>query len=132
MRQEWQGRLQAGLADAAADADRRLASEVDRARGETEKLSQAAAEAADRHRRRSNRPRGMERTAAASLADAAAETERRLAGEAERGRVEIESLTRRPLTPPTDIGRKSKRFAQSGRVGSRPALPMRRQMPSGA
>ena len=95
VRQEWHGRLQAGLADAAADADQRLASEIERARRETEKLSQAATEAADRHRKEIEAVRDeWHGRLQSGLADAAADTERRLASEAERGRVEIESLTK--------------------------------------
>ena len=43
VREEWNGRLQAGLADAAADTERRLAGEAERTRLEIEALNTAAA-----------------------------------------------------------------------------------------
>ena len=47
VREEWQGRLQAGLADAAAEADRRVIAETDRIRRE---VDQAATEGTERVR----------------------------------------------------------------------------------
>jgi hypothetical protein len=66
VRQEWQGRLQAGLADAAADADRRVIAETDRIRREVE---DAAAESTERFRREA------EQGATASIAQLRAELE---------------------------------------------------------
>lgn len=70
-RDEWQGRLQAALADATADADRRLAAETDRLRRELE-----AAAASSVERAREEVRREMEEAAARSAAELRAEMER--------------------------------------------------------
>jgi hypothetical protein len=69
LRDEWQGRLQAGLADAASDADRRLQAETERLRGEAEA---ATAEAVERAR-----------------ADARREAEAAMAAAVERAREDV-------------------------------------------
>jgi hypothetical protein len=70
-RDEWQGRLQAALAEAAADADRRLAAETDRLRRE---LEAAAANSVERVREEVKRE--MEGASARSTAELRAEMER--------------------------------------------------------
>ena len=120
LREEWQGRLRAGLADATAEADRRLIAETDRIRREVE---QAAAEATERVREQTREQtreetreatrqetreevrREMEQAAAASAAELRAELEQAathatarlredmdqaLAAERERAGVELE------------------------------------------
>ena len=89
VREEWQGRLQAGLADAAADADRRMVAEADRTRLEIEGLNKAAAEAADRHRKEIEAVRDeWQGRLQAGLADAAADADRRVIAETDRIRRE--------------------------------------------
>ena len=116
LREEWQGRLTAGLADATGEADRRVIAETDRIRREVE---QAAAEStarvceqtreetreATRQETREEVRREMEQAAAASAAELRAELEqaashatarlredmdRALAAERERAGVELE------------------------------------------
>jgi hypothetical protein len=91
VRQEWHGRLQAGLADAAADAERRLAAEAQRAHHEIESLTKAAADAADRHRKDIEAVRAeWQGRLQAGMADAAADAERRLITETDRIRREAD------------------------------------------
>jgi hypothetical protein len=105
VRDEWNGRLQAGLADAAADTERRLAAEGERTRLEAEQtrqaaeqarleidaLTKAASEAADRHRQEIEALREeWQGRLRAGLADATAEADRRLIAETDRIRREVE------------------------------------------
>ncbi len=112
VRDEWNGRLQAGLADAAAETERRLAAEAERMRLEAEQtrleaeqtrqaaeqtrlevaaLTTAASEAAERHRHEIDAVREESKEKLrAGLADATAEADRRLIAEADRLRREIE------------------------------------------
>lgn len=91
VREEWQGRLQAGLADAAADADRRQAAEAERVRLEIEGLTKTAAEAAERHRKEGEEVREeWQGRLRAGLADAAADADRRVIAETDRIRREVE------------------------------------------
>lgn len=91
VRQEWQGRLQAGLADAAAEAERRFATESERARLEIENLMKAAAEAEERHRKGIEAVRDeWHGRLQAGLADAAADADRRVVAETDRIRRELE------------------------------------------
>ena len=91
VRQEWQGRLQAGLADAAAEAERRSATESERARLEIENLMKAAAEAEERHRKGIEAVRDeWQGRLQAGLADAAADADRRVMAETDRIRREVE------------------------------------------
>ena len=79
VRQEWQGRLQAGLADAAAEAERRFATESERARVEIENLMKAAADAEERHRKGIEAVRDeWQGRLQAGLADATADADRRV------------------------------------------------------
>ena len=91
VREEWNGRLRAGLADAAADADRRMAAEAERVRVEIESLTNAATEAADRHRKEVESVREeWQGRLQAGLADAAADAERRVIAETDRIRRDVE------------------------------------------
>ena len=91
VRQEWQGRLQAGLADAAAEAERRFAAESERARVEIENLMKAAADAEERHRRGIEAVRDeWQGRLQAGLADATADADRRVIAETDRIRREVE------------------------------------------
>ena len=91
VREEWQSRLQSGLTDAAADAERRLAAEADRSRVEIDALTAAAAEAAVRHRAELDALRDeWQGRLQAGLADAAADADRRLMTETDRLRRELE------------------------------------------
>jgi hypothetical protein len=91
VRQEWQGRLQAGLADAAAEVERRFATESERARLEIENLMKAAAEAEERHRKGIEAVRDeWQGRLQAGLADAAADADRRVVAETDRIRRELE------------------------------------------
>ena len=91
VRQEWQGRLQAGLADAAAEAERRFAAESERARLEIENLMKAAAEAEERHRKGIEAVRDeWQGRLQAGLADATADADRRVIAETDRIRREVE------------------------------------------
>ena len=91
VREDWQGRLQAGLADAAADADRRMAAEADRTRLEIEGLNKSAAEAAERHRKELDAVRDeWQGRLQAGLADATADADRRVIAETDRIRREVE------------------------------------------
>ena len=91
VRQEWQGRLQAGLADAAAEAERRFATESERARLEIENLMKAAAEAEERHRKGIEAVRDeWQGRLQAGLADATADADRRVTAETDRIRREVE------------------------------------------
>ena len=105
LRDEWNGRLQAGLADAAADAERRLAAEAERVRLDGEQtrqaaeqtrlevdaLTKAASEAAERHRQEIDALREeWQGRLRAGLADATAEADRRLIAETDRIRHDVE------------------------------------------
>ena len=91
VRQEWQGRLQAGLADAAAEAERRFAAESERARVEIENLMKAAADAEERHRKGIEAVRDeWQGRLQAGLADATADADRRVIAETDRIRREVE------------------------------------------
>ena len=91
VRQEWQGRLQAGLADAAAEAERRFATESERARLEIENLMKAAAEAEERHRKGIEAVRDeWQGRLQAGLADVTADADRRVTAETDRIRREVE------------------------------------------
>jgi hypothetical protein len=91
VRQKWQGRLQAGLADAAAEVERRFATESERARLEIENLMKAAAEAEERHRKGIEAVRDeWQGRLQAGLADAAADADRRVVAETDRIRRELE------------------------------------------
>jgi len=84
-REEWNGRLHAALADAAAEADRRLIAETDRIRREVEA---AAAESAERVREEVRRD--MEQAANASTAQLRAELEQAATHSTARLREELE------------------------------------------
>jgi hypothetical protein len=84
-REEWNGRLQAALADAAAEADRRLIAETDRIRREGEA---AAAESAERVREEVRRD--MEEAANASTTQLRAELEQAASHSTTRLREELE------------------------------------------
>ena len=91
VRQEWQGRLQAGLADAAAEAERRFAAESERARVEIENLMKAAADAEERHRKGIEAVRDeWQGRLETGLADATADADRRVIAETDRIRREVE------------------------------------------
>jgi hypothetical protein len=91
VRQEWQGRLQAGLADAAAEAERRFAAESERARVEIENLMKAAADAEERHRKGIEAVREeWQGRLEAGLADATADADRRVIAETDHIRREVE------------------------------------------
>lgn len=85
VREEWQGRLQAGLADAVAEADRRLIVETDRIRREHEL---AAAESAERIREEVRKD--MDQAASASTAQLRAELEQAATHSTTRLRDELE------------------------------------------
>lgn len=92
VREEWNGRLQTTLADAAAETERRLAGEAERGRVEIESLTKAAADAADRHRKEIEAVREeWQGRLQAGIADASADAERRLMTETDRIRREAES-----------------------------------------
>ena len=83
VREEWQGRLQAGMADAAGEAER--------TRLEIEGLNKAAAEAADRHRKETEAVRKeWQARLTAGLADATADADRRVIAETDRIRRDAE------------------------------------------
>ena len=91
VREEWNGRLQAGLADAAADAERRLAAEAERARLEVEALTASAAEATDRHKKELDAVREeWQGRMQAGIADVTADADRRVIAETDRIRREAE------------------------------------------
>jgi hypothetical protein len=92
VREEWNGRLQAGLAAATADADRRVAAEAERMRLEVERQAREADQAAERHRKEIEtvRDEWQERLQAA-LADATEEADRRVIAETDRIRREVEA-----------------------------------------
>jgi hypothetical protein len=85
VREEWQGRLQAGRADAAADAERRLIAETDRIRREVEA---AAAESTERVRKEVRKD--MEQAASASTAQLRAEMDQAATHSTTRLREELE------------------------------------------
>ena len=91
VREEWNGRLQAGLADAAADAERRLAAEAERARLEVEALTASAAEATERHKKELDAVREeWQGRMQAGIADVTADADRRVIAETDRIRREAE------------------------------------------
>jgi hypothetical protein len=99
VRQEWQGRLQAGLADATAEAERRNAAESERARLEIENLMKAAAEAEERHRKGIEAVREeWQGRVQAGLADATADADRRVIAETDRIRREVEQAATHSTT----------------------------------
>lgn len=92
VREEWKGRLQAGLADATADADRRVAAETERMRLEVERQARAADDAAEGHRKEIETVRvEWQGRLQAALADAIQEGDRRLIAETDRIRREVEA-----------------------------------------
>ena len=118
VRQEWQGRLQAGLADAAAEAERRFAAESERARVEIENLMKAAAEAEERHRKGIEAVRDeWQGRLQAGLADATADADRRVIAETDRIRREVEqgAMRRSPNFVPN--------WSRPRRIPRRPCAP---------
>jgi hypothetical protein len=92
VREEWNGRLQVGLADATADADRRVAAEAERMRLEVERQAREADQAAERHRKEIETVRDeWQGRLQAALADATEEADRRVIAETDRIRREVEA-----------------------------------------